>query len=136
MACHASASVPVVENVAAFMYAILPSDNADLSPVPNLPEAILSDSARRYAWKRAASAHTSVSRPARAAAGVRCRATLRAGMGSGIRARKGAGSGPVAAPVLRPFYGQAPPPARLGLHSALVTDHWAASKEGAGRPLR
>ena len=43
---------------------------------------------------------------------------FRAGMGSGIRARQGAGSGPVAAPVLRPFYGQAPPPARLGLHSA------------------
>src|SRR5262245_51512717 len=49
-----------------------------------------------------------------AAAGVRCRATFRAGMGSGIRARKGAGSGPVAAPVLRPFYGQAPPPGAFG----------------------
>src|SRR5262249_24503535 len=37
----------------------------------------------------------------------------------GIRARKGAGSGSVAALVLRPFYGQAPTPARLGLDPAL-----------------
>jgi hypothetical protein len=50
MACHAVASLPVVEIVAAFMDAILPSDNADLSPAPNLSEAILSDSARRHAW--------------------------------------------------------------------------------------
>src|SRR5215468_2216324 len=51
-ACHAVASLPVVEIVAAFMDAILPSDNADLSPGPNLSEAILSDSARRHAWER------------------------------------------------------------------------------------
>src|SRR5262245_47184200 len=45
------------------------------------------------------------------AADLRCRATFRAEMRSGIRARKGTGSGPVAAAVLGPFYAQAPPPA-------------------------
>jgi hypothetical protein len=41
------------------------------------------------------------------AAGVSFRAPFRARMGSGIRARTAAGAGPVAAPVLCPFYGQA-----------------------------
>jgi hypothetical protein len=50
MACHAVASLPVVEIIAASMYAILPSDNADLLPGPNMSEAIVSDSPRRHAW--------------------------------------------------------------------------------------
>src|SRR6516165_11174723 len=65
-ACHAVASLPVVEIVAAFIC------NPPLGPCrlvargPYSPEAILSDSARRHAWYRAASAHESVSRRARA----------------------------------------------------------------------
>src|SRR5262249_21994384 len=76
MACHAVASLPVVEIVAAF------TCNPPLGPCrlvargPYLPEAILSDSARRQARYRAVLAHASASRPARAVAeGTRCRAT-------------------------------------------------------------
>jgi len=52
--------------------------------------------------------------PADAVCTVGCRATFRTEMGAGIRARKGAASGPVAAPILRPFYGHAPPAALWG----------------------